>query len=193
MCIDALRQVQGAMGMSVCLYTTNVFTNMYIGAAADAGCDGHGCVCIHKRCMHKSKRKCMYVLQQMQGAMGMSVGSMGGMVGGGGQGNLLWIQEQHAALHQLSKMQVGGCGWGGGGVGAGTYIHRYIQPIVYMNTYAYTCIHVDADANAALEHRWYAAAAAAAAGFGYQLLPSDKHTHAITAVGAAQGLQNGAY
>ena len=47
MCIDALRQVQGAMGMSVCLYTTNVFTNMYIGAAADAGCDGHGCVFVY--------------------------------------------------------------------------------------------------------------------------------------------------
>ena len=55
--------------------------------------------------------------------------------------------------------------------------------------------HVEADANAALERRWYAAAAAAATtttGFRYQLLSSNKHTHAFTAVGAAQGLQNGA-
>ncbi len=56
--------------------------------------------------------------------------------------------------------------------------------------------HVEADANAALERRWYAAAAAAptttTTGFGYQLLSSNKHTNAFTAVGAAQGLQNGA-
>ena len=65
-----------------------------------------------------------------------------------------------------------------------------------MNTWVYTYIHDEADVNAAVERRWYAAAATAATtttGFGHQLLSSTQLSHPFTAVGAAQGLQNGVY